>query len=89
MIKDLVKSFNLLVESQEDNKAKIKALFLYTVELFVCGFSFSYKEILEMIKKVFRCGKMKKNTSNSDVENKLFIYCYSCTIFSAFLANFS
>ncbi len=42
-----------------------------------------------MIKKVFKCGRTKKANSNSEVENKLFIYCYSSTIFSAFLANFS
>lgn len=102
MIKDLVRTFSQLVDFQEDNntssnnnskdnKTKIKALFLYTVELFVCGFSFSYKEVLEMIKKVFKCGRNKKvmTGGNSEVENKLFIYCYSCTIFSAFLAHFS
>jgi hypothetical protein len=62
---------------------------MFTVELFVCGFSFSYKEVIEMLKKVFKCGKNKKCTMLSELETKLFIYCYSCTIFSAVLINFS
>lgn len=89
MIKDLVKFFNMSVDSQEDKKPRIKTLFLFTVELFVCGFSFSYKELLEMIKKVFKCGKNKKINFSSELESKLSIYCYSCTIFSTFLNHFS
>lgn len=89
MIKDLVRVFNQYIDSQDDNKAKIKTIFLFTVELFVCGFSFSYKELIDMIKKVFKSGKNKKSNFGFELESKLFIYCYSCTIFSTFLTHFS
>lgn len=88
MIKDLVKAFNQHVESQEDNKPKVRSLFFFTVELFLCGFSFSYKEITQMIKKVFKCGKHKKMNNPSELQSKLGIYCYSAPIFSYLLTHF-
>ena len=46
-------------------------------------------QVIEMIKKVFKCGRNKRIGGNCEVENKLFIYCYSSTVFSTFLGNFS
>lgn len=41
-----------------------------------------------MIKKTFKSGKNKKFNYPSEVENKLFLYYYSSSIFAPFLLNF-
>lgn len=45
MLKDVNKQFALALDSPEDNKSRLKALLLFTTELFVCGFTFPYKEV--------------------------------------------
>lgn len=88
MIKDLNKVFNNSVESAEDNKTKLKAIFLFVAELFVSGFSFSYKEVIDMLKMIFKSGKFKKMNHASELEGKLFIYWYSSYTFVTFLLTF-
>lgn len=61
MLKDINKQFTIALESSEDNKHKLKSLLLFTTELFVCGFTFPYKEISEMLKKFVKAGTKKKN----------------------------
>jgi hypothetical protein len=66
IIKDLVKQFNNMYELPDDNKSKLKSLFLFTVELFVCGFSFPFKEINDMLRKLVKAGMKKKKNFNTE-----------------------
>lgn len=61
MLKDVNKQFALALDSPEDNKPRLKALLLFTTELFVCGFTFPYKEVSEMLKKMVRAGTKKRS----------------------------
>lgn len=61
LIKDLLKQFALAYEAVEDNKPRLKALLLFTTELFVCGFPFPYREISEMLKKLVKAGTKKRS----------------------------
>lgn len=61
ILKDINKQFTSALESTDDNKQKLKALLLFTAELFVCGFTFPYKEISEMLKKLVKAGTKKKS----------------------------
>lgn len=73
----LKKLFEVLWESPEDNKNRLKAVIIFTTELFVCGFAFSYKEIREMLIKIFKSGNKKKNNIVNQVEKKLFAFYYN------------
>ena len=88
IIKDLVKQFNNLYEIQEDNKVKLKALFLFTTELYVSGLAFPYKEINEMLKKFVKAGTKKKTNFNTEKEMRLFAYYYNCDSYASFIINF-
>ena len=61
LIKDLLKQFALAYDAVEDNKPRLKALLLFTTELFVCGFPFPYREISEMLKKLVKAGTKKRS----------------------------
>lgn len=61
LIKDLLKQFAVAYEAVEDNKPRLKALLLFTTELFVCGFPFPYREISEMLKKLVKAGTKKRS----------------------------
>lgn len=89
LLKDLHKQFANAYESPEDNKAKLKSLLLFITELFVCGFTFPYKDITELIKKMVKVGTKKKSSFNTEKEMRLFAYFYNCDAYSAFLVNFS
>ena len=54
---------------------------MFTTELFVCGFGFSYKEIREMLIKVFKSGNKKRNNIVNEVEKKLFAFYYNSECF--------
>jgi hypothetical protein len=66
IVQDLLKCFNNAHESSEDNKSKLKALVLFTTELFVCGFAFSYKEIKDMLIKLVKSGNKKKTNFTTE-----------------------
>lgn len=89
IIKDLIKQFNNLYESPQDNKSKIKAIFLYTTELYICGFTFQYKDINQMMKKLVKVGTKKKNNFNTEKQMRLFAYYYNCDSYSSFLINYA
>ncbi len=61
---------------------------LFTTELFVCGFTFPYKEVSEMLKKMVRAGTKKRCSFTSEKELRLFAYYYNCDTYAAFLINF-
>jgi hypothetical protein len=61
ILKDINKQFAAALDSSDDNKQKLKAILLFTTELFVCGFTFPYKEISEMLKKLVKAGTKKKS----------------------------
>jgi hypothetical protein len=61
LLKDLLKQFTLAYEAPEDNKHRLKAILLFTTELFVCGFPFPYRDINEMLKKLVKAGTKKRN----------------------------
>jgi hypothetical protein len=61
---------------------------MFTTELFVCGFAFSYKEIREMLIKIFKSGNKKKNNLDNEVEKKLYAFYYNSECFVDFLINY-
>jgi hypothetical protein len=66
ILKDISKQFASAVDSSDENKQKLKALLLFTTELFVCGFTFPYKEISEMLKKLVKAGTKKRSIFTSE-----------------------
>lgn len=66
LLKDLMKQFANHYDSQEDNKPRLKALLLFTTQLFVCGFPFPYKEISEMLKKLVKAGTKKRSNFTTE-----------------------
>jgi hypothetical protein len=89
LLKDLHKQFANAYESPDDNKPKLKSLLLFITELFVCGFSFPYKDVNELLKKMVKAGTKKKNNFTTEKELRLYAYYYNCDSYSAFLLNFS
>lgn len=88
ILKDIQKQFAAALDSTEDNRQKLKALLLFTTELFVCGFTFPYKEISERLKKMVKAGAKKKNNFTTEKELRLFAYFYNCDSYASFLVNF-
>ena len=88
LLKDINKQFSVAFESSEDNKVKLKTLLLFATELFVCGFTFPYKEISEMLKKLVKAGTKKRCNFTTEKELRLFAYYYNCDSYSSFLIHF-
>lgn len=66
IMKDISKQFAAALESSEDNKYKLKSLLLFLTELFVCGFTFPYKEVSDMLKKLVKAGTKKKSNFTTE-----------------------
>ena len=88
IMKDISKQFNTALESSEDNKYKLKSLLLFLTELFVCGFTFPYKEVSDMLKKLVKAGTKKKSSFTTEKELRLFAYYYNCDSYASFLIHF-
>ncbi len=75
--------------SSDDNRGQIKSLFLFAVELHICGLLIPLKDITDMIKDIFKSGVKKKIDSSGDAEiTTLFAYFYNSEAFSAFFSEF-
>ena len=88
IMKDISKQFSAALESSEDNKYKLKSLLLFLTELFVCGFTFPYKEVSDMLKKLVKAGTKKKSNFTTEKELRLFAYYYNCDSYASFLIHF-